>query len=276
MKKFLAAALCALLLVPVLAGCGLSVRLGGVRLTGPGTRYDVNDSAEFDTAGVESIRISAVSDDIIVKSGGEKVLAELRGECRGTSRPVWLDARREGSEIVVEVKYPSVITSSDTELTVTIPAEYAGGLKASSVSGGVEAGGLPFRLGRVELNTVSGRIGFGCESFESMKANTISGNVALSGIRAQTDVQTTSGDVSLDYGAFAETSVRTVSGGVEASVPQGDAFSVEFGSVSGDFTSTHSAISVDRADRGFQGSANGGGQLLKVGTTSGGFVLKGK
>lgn len=276
MKKIIASILCVLLLLPILAGCGLNLRLGDIEISGSGQRFDVNDSKELDMAGAESIRISSVSDDIVVKSGGSKVLAELKGDCYSTSKPVWLDARRDGGSIVIEVKYPGIITSDDTMLTVTIPADYAGDFSASSVSGDIDAQGLPFKLRQVTLGSVSGNIGFAADSFTKLKADTTSGGITLSGIAAETAAGSISGDVSLEYNVFAETSVTTISGGVEASIPQNAAFKVSFGSVSGNFSSTHPGIAVDNADRSFSGSANGGDALLKVHTTSGNLRITGK
>jgi hypothetical protein len=256
MKRLFVIAISTLLLVPVLAGCRFSIDVNGVSI-GPGTRYDVNDTKELDAQGASGVKIVTVSDDVVVKSGGGRVLAELVGECRSTTKPVWLDARAEGGSIVIEVKYPLGITNSNTMLTVTIPEGFVGDFEAGTVSGDVEAQGLPFRLGAVNLHTISGNIDFGADACTRVRAGSTSGEVTLDKLACETDVS-------------------TVSGGVDVSVPQEAAFSVDFGSVSGDFTSTHAGISVDRADGGFAADANGGGALLKVNTTSGDLRLNGR
>lgn len=271
MKRLIPAVICIVALALALSGCGISVGLGGL-----GTRYDVNEEKELDAAGARSIKISTVSDDIIVRSGGDKVLARLTGECRTTSKPVWLDARRSGDDVVIEVEYPIGITNCNTMLEVTIPEGFAGDFEAGAVSGDVEADGLPFKLGEVYVHTISGAIRFSTVTSTRVKAETTSGGITLSRLACETDAHSISGNIELDYDTFAASKAGAVSGGVEVTLPQEAAFRVQFDSVSGNFSSTHAGVDVNHADGGFTADANGGGELLKVNTTSGGFRLAGK
>jgi hypothetical protein len=242
---------------------------------GPGKTFDVNDRAELDMAGVNSMVISAVSDDVTLQSGSGKAVAELKGQCRSTTAPVRLDTRRDGGTVYIEVKYPAWFNNSSTNLTVTIPADYAGSLSITTVSGAIRCEGMPFKLGSVELHSVSGDIGFGTAAYSRMKAGTISGDVSISGIAAETAVNSISGEVDLDYAEAAATTVVNVSGGVSAAIPDAAAFSVDFGTVSGTFRSTHPGISVSSAGRGFE-SLKEGAVLIKVNTTSGDLLIEGK
>ncbi len=243
---------------------------------GPGQTYDVNDRQELDLEGVEAISIVAVSDDPVLVAGGKKVVAELKGRCRSTGGPVSLDARKAGSTLIIEVKYPITSSVIDTTLTITIPESFAGDLQVSTTSGDVTGMGLPFRLGNVDLHTVSGDIDFNVAGWSRLVAGTVSGRVRLTGVASDTTVKTTSGDVSLEYAAFAKTTVSTVSGGVKAAIPDGDGFIVDFSSTSGDFMSSHPALKISGADGGFYGAANGGNAALKVNTTSGDLDVYGK
>lgn len=243
---------------------------------GPGQLFDVNDRFDFDLDGVDRIEIVTISDDVNVKPASGKVVAELKGQCRSATKPKWLEARKAGNTLYIEVKYPQSVNNSNTSLTVTIPAEYAGDLKVVTVSGELYADGLPLKLDEVNIHTVSGDVYFSTASYADLKADTTSGEVKVSGIMAATNVKTVSGDVSLDYTAFVATTVKTVSGEVRASIPQTSAFKVDFNSVSGDFTANHSGLGVDRAKDGFSGSTPDGKELFKVNTTSGDLSIDGK
>jgi lia operon protein LiaG len=275
MKRILALILGIILLSTAFAGCGIVIRRGDIEIGGIGQIFEVNDRAEQEMSGVDKVVISTVSDDLNLKSGGDKVLAELQGQCRSVSKPVWLETHKDGSTLYIEVKYPQTISNNDTTLTVTIPVEYAGSLTMNTVSGDVQAEDLPFKLQKTTVGTVSGEINFSTASFTSLKVNSISGDVSVSGIAAETAASTVSGEVKLDYAAFAATTVGTVSGNVDAGIPTSASFKVDFNSVSGDFSSSHPGIAVDRADGGFSGSASGGTELIKVNTTSGDFKISG-
>jgi hypothetical protein len=276
MKKVLVSVLCIALLLPALAGCGWHIRLGDGEVIGPGQLYDVNDRQELDIEGVSSISMAGVSDDITILSGGDKVVAELKGQCRGTTKPVWLDARKEGGSLIIEVKYPLHINYCTTALTVTIPTAYAGDLTAGTVSGSVYADGLPFELQQVSLHSISGGIRFDAASFAALKADTVSGSIRIGGISARTTAKTISGEISLDYDTFAATDASTVSGGVTATIPGDASFKVRFGTVSGTFGSSHPALNATSAGRGFTGETAGGEETIDVSTTSGNFRIEGK
>lgn len=255
------------------------IRIGDFASIGSGELYEVDDFQELDLAGVDKIVIKTVSDEVTVLSGGDKVAASLKGQCRTAGKPVHLETRVQGGTAYVEVKYPNTIgfnmNFNSTRLTVTIPEAYAGDLSVHTVSGGVKAEGLPFNLGHVSLDTVSGGVRFDTASCGQIKVSTVSGGVTLAGIGSKTDVNTTSGRVSLDYSAFADTTVSTVSGGVSAAIPQDASFAVDFRSVSGGFRSSHPAMDVEVGDS-YKGSANGGEYAIKVNTTSGSFKLEAK
>lgn len=276
MRKIIASAICAMLLLPALAGCGWHVHLGDGGVFGPGELFDVDDRAELDLEGVDSISIGGVSDDITITSGGEKVAAELKGQCRGAAKPVWLDARKQGATLLIEVKYPERINYCTTSLTVTIPASFSGDLSANTVSGGIRAEGLPLELQQVSLHAISGGIRFDAASFASLKADTVSGSIRIERIAARTTAKTISGGIDLDYAAFAETNATTISGGVTAAMPEGAAFKVRFGTVSGTFTCSHPALNATSAGRGFTGETDGGDETIDVSTTSGNFRIESK
>lgn len=278
MKRFVALILFILVLSTMLTGCGFVSRLsnGDIQINVAGQDFDVNDRAEQDMNGVDSIVIGAVSDNVTILSGGSKTVSELKGQCRSATKPVWLESHVSGSTLYIEVKYPQTITNNNTELTVTIPAEFAGRLTANTVSGRVIAEGLPFELNQATMGSISGDILFSTASCGEVNAHTISGGINLSGIDGRVKIDSVSGNVNLDYKAFAETSAKTISGTVVATIPQSAAFKVEFDSISGSFRSGHSGINVSSAKHGFSATVADGAELIKVNTTSGDFRVEGK
>jgi len=181
---------------------------------GPGKLYDVNDNKSLDMDGVTSIVISGVSDDMTIQSGGDKTMADLTGQCRTAGTPVHLETGMNGGTLSIQVKYPMGSNSSNTQLAVTIPADYQGNLSLSTVSGSTHCEGMPFTLKQVSLNSVSGDIVFSTASCTSLKAGSISGGITLSGIAGTASVNTVSGGIHLDYAQAAATTVTTVSGDV--------------------------------------------------------------
>lgn len=240
---------------------------------GPGTLTEVNDRKEMDMAGVTNIIIAGVSSEVTVLSGGDKAVAELKGQCKTTGTPVHLETSLNGGALTIQIKYPAMSGMDNTRLTVTIPAEYQGNLSISCVSGDIIGEALPFKLQQVNLNEVSGQIRFSTASYASLKAGTVSGDVNLAGISADTRVNTTSGEITLGYTLAAPATVSTVSGGVTITLPADAAFGVDFASVSGDFNSNHPAI-MAHGTRGFQ-SIREGAPLIKVNTTSGDCKIEG-
>ena len=256
-------------------GKGFHINFSNIPPIGPGELFEVNDRFDVDINGVNRIEIISISDDANISSG-PKGEATLIGQCRSVGTPKKLEVRKQGSTLVIEVKYPQSTNNSTTRFNITIPEGYDGELSVSTVSGEIFAQGLPFTLGKVSLHSISGDVDFGSASYDDLTADTTSGEITINGVASRTHVKSVSGDVVLDYSAIAETSVSTVSGSVRAAIPDADPFIIDFGSTSGDFSSTHPGLGVNEADRGFNGSTRDGKITIKVNTTSGDFTLEGK
>lgn len=276
MKRAIVLILAVALLAAALTGCGWSIRLGNATISGPGKLFDVNDHGEQDLAGVTSIEISSVSDTITLTPGGDKVTADLKGQCRSATDPVWLDMRKDGSTIVVEVKYPNVSISCNTSLAVSIPEGYGGSLSVKTVSGSIEAENLPYELQKVSLGTVSGGINFDAKSMTGLKADAVSGNVSVTGIAGDATANSISGGIDLDFNTVAAVTAGTVSGSVNVKIPKDSSCQVEFHSISGSFHSDITGLDISSSGHSFTETAGNGGPLVKVNTTSGDFKLEGK
>ncbi len=238
-----------------------------------GERYEINENQPLDLSGVTEVVMKSVSGEIELKNGNG--LAQLQGWCVTTGDPVKLVVNRSGSTLNVEVVYPkfNVNISSSCRLTVTLPADYAGDVQMHTVSGEILAGNMAQKLGHVRIETVSGDVDFRAEGASKLSVSTTSGEVRVKNAAYDIDAKTVSGEVYLDCAATGNLQAQTVSGEVAVVLPRDASCAVNFTSVSGDFRSTHSALGIHSADRGFQGNLGSGDKILRVSTTSGNFSI---
>jgi hypothetical protein len=238
-----------------------------------GWSFEVDDLKEQDLSGIGNIKITSVSTDIVLNHGGDKAQAYLKGRCRNADEAMRLEVDRRGKTLDITVKYPLRSRCSGTNLTVTLPDAYHGDMEISTVSGDLKAEDLPLTLGRIKVKTTSGNAGFSTTGYGEFIADTTSGDLVLRRIAAPVKLNSVSGDISLDYTAFAVTRVKTVSGDVKAAVPEDAAFTVDFQSVSGNFRSTHPGLNVGRAGKTFHSAVRDGG-LFEIRTVSGNFAMQ--
>ena len=245
-----------------------------------GNSIIVDDQVEQELTGLTAVRITTVSDDVILTHGGDKVRAHLKGVCRGMNVPVHLESALQGSQWVVEVKYPKNSRSNwrgrscSTSLAITLPDDYQDDLAIATVSGEIRARNLPVVMNEATLKTVSGDMDFNIAGYRKLSMGTVSGDLALWNVGAPTNVNTVSGDVDIHFEKVAQTHIKTVSGDVDVVVPTGESFAVKFQSTSGEFESNYPGLLVKNVRRNFQGSAGNGGELVEINTTSGDCELK--
>jgi len=239
----------------------------------PDWNFEVDDIKEQDLSGIGKIKIITVSGDIVLNHGGEKAQAHLESRCLSADKAIRLEVDSRGETLDISLKYPLRSRCDDTNLTVTLPASYQGDMEISTVSGDLKAEHLPFTLGRIKVETTSGDVNFSTAGYREFITGTTSGDLTLRRIAAPVKLSSISGDINLDYSAFAVTDVKTVSGNVKAAVPAGAAFTVDYQSVSGTFRSKHPGLNVSSAGKSFHGAVRGG-ELLKIRTVSGDFALQ--
>lgn len=130
-------------------------------------------------------------------------------------------------------------TSGDIDLTGT---RSEGDLKASSTSGDITAETCGAG-GQLILSSTSGKITGAGAYAQTLKANTVSGKIALAGGFSSVDCRSTSGKVELETDAPLETAnFETVSGGIELTMPENSGFTVTFEKVSGNLRSEFATV----------------------------------
>ena len=246
-----------------------------------GDPVNVDEQVEQELAGLAGVRITTVSTNVILTSGGDKVKADLKGVCRNLDAPVRLESELHGDVLILEVKHPKQKrwgnwSGSDcsTSLTVMMPDDYQGDFKIVTVSGDMYARNLPLILKEVTLETVSGDVDFGIAGCRELSAKSVSGDLTLRNVASPTSVNTISGDVEIYYEKAAETRVETVSGDVDIAVPTGESFAVDFQSTSGEFESRYPGLFANDVRRNFHGTVGNGDEHLRINTVSGDCELK--
>jgi DUF4097 and DUF4098 domain-containing protein YvlB len=166
----------------------------------------------------------------------------------------------------------------------------SGAVKANSGSGSVMAAGIG---GYVELRTGSGAISLkdagkgaslstGSGSIEAtltgegdVKANTGSGNITLTGVVGLLTASTGSGSIGVSGKPTGDWKVSAASGNVSVDVPEGQGFSLDASTSSGNLDITPPLTVQGRIDRRrVQGTVHGGGPMLRLSTASGSIAVK--
>ena len=328
MKRFIIIVICVMLVAFSLAAVlwaagGQGIHFGDWENTpwnlGPAGKYPsgIDQSGESDIVGVSSIRIGTVSSPIHIEPAeGDTLTAHLTGTFsanREDAEPK-LIVKKSGSSLTVEVKYPhfyGLFSNADMELTVSLPAEYAGELSLETSSAYAESS-MPLVLERfsfesvsgemniwditakeADISTTSGRVNTeikGCETFEfnsvsgdieadieaaSVHAATTSGRIVLGGLTGGFAAESISGDISADFAALTEdVKVDNTSGSVSLTVPGDSGFSLEYDTTSGSFHSDLPVTMTESSPTNIEGSVGEGGPIVRVNTISGGLTIQ--
>ena len=327
MKRFLIIVICVMLVAFSLAAVlwaagGQGIHFGDWENTpwnqGPASKYgtDINQTGESDIGGVDSIRIEPVSSPIHIEPAeGDTFTAHLLGTFsanREDAQPK-LIVKKSGGSLTVEVKYPhfyGLFSNAEMDLTVSLPAEYAGELSLETSSAYAESS-MPLALERFSFNSVSGEMNIwditareaeistssgrvntqikGCETFEfnsvsgdieadidaaSVRASTTSGRIVLQGLTGGLIANSISGSVTADFAALTEdVNVDNTSGRVSLTVPGDSGFSLRYETVSGSFHSDLPVTMTESSPTNIEGRVGEGGPNVRVNTISGGLNI---
>lgn len=279
---------------PARFGVGLS-RAGGAGTAG--IRVDEKESIE--AAGLESIAIGMVSEDIRLREGaGERIEIRFHGTVRAASpdRIPRLQAARNGAAADISLERGWTVLGGfywgDLVLEVTVPAGYAGRLQAESVSGDIEladhdgyaalilattsgnvrAGAV--RAGEFRLRTTSGDLRAEAVRARSADLASVSGNLEVRGLTGDTRAHSTSGEVSLGYEEVPRSiDIDSTSGDVTLLLPGGAEFRLDARSTSGELSCGFPIrLSESRSGGGrrvIAGEVGGSDREVKVRTVSG-------
>jgi hypothetical protein len=235
----------------------------GLPRAGAGTAgIQVDEKESIEAAGLDSIAIGTVSENIRLREGaGERIEVRFHGTVRATSpdRIPRLQAGRNGAAADIALARSRTVLDgfywSDLVLEVTVPAGYAGRLRAESVSGDIEladhdgyaalalttvsgdvrAGSL--RAGELRLRTTSGDLRAEAVKAQAADLASVSGNLEVRGLTGDTRAHSTSGEVSLGYEEVPQAiDIQSTSGDVTLLLPGEAEFRLDARSTSGELS----------------------------------------
>lgn len=247
-----------------------SINCGGF---GMGYTYPNADKYEKGNFTLEEeiswLEINWISGSVSVKvTDGDKVYAEETNVSDDDRKMRYL---MEDGKLTIQFQKSKWFSFRDSfskgkDLTVYIPEKMAENMKMIDIettSADLEISGFYSRT--VDIETVSGKVNIKDASAEAMdiesvsgtikgtgvkadelKAEAVSGSVDMDGIFQIVDLEAVSGDLNISSDAFIkEVDAETVSGSISLSIPEGDGFTAEMDSVSGDFNTDFETKSKD-------------------------------
>ena len=135
-----------------------------------------------------------------------------------------------GTDLVLRVPVNASLSITGVSADIEIDDSEGESIRAESVSGDVEVSGDTQRL---DLTSVSGDVVFSGSSPRT-SAETVSGDIDLDGIWGEVNVSLISGDVDLNGGEFSSGRFESVSGSLELVLSVADDGRIDVESMSGD------------------------------------------
>jgi lia operon protein LiaG len=224
----------------------------GIILT-PGKSYDIDEEKSESVNGISEIDISAIAADInVTVTDDDELTANLYGDYTSRNGELELIVQESGSKLKVYVKYPkNGISRTNISLDVQIPSSYSKDLSVDGVSSDIELETSKMDFEEVNIGTVSGKIRLNTINADIVKASSTSGDlyaemingelefngtsskITVSGLSGEAKIDTVSGDVEFTMDKPNDAKVNTVSGKVTIKLEALEAFSVDFGTTSG-------------------------------------------
>ena len=138
-----------------------------------------------------------------------------------------------GDRINIKVEYPKMLFNYlDVALDVYIPRDYTGNIYTSNVSGKTWIENLD--LEQCSCTTVSGDLKLKNISSKDLNLNTTSGNIFISDMTGNLQINSVSGDLDISYDIFSNfIDINTISGDVKINLPQDAEFILYIDTASG-------------------------------------------
>jgi len=212
-----------------------------------GESMNVDESADLDLTGIDSINVQCVAGKIIVAEGDPH--ASLTGSVlSSTPKDNYLAVEKNGSTLTVKfdsnVVFPQTISSNVT-LSVSLPKSVLANLNVSGASADAEIAGLDLKDMRVDtasgvttvsnctggnlhIYATSGKIALSDSQFERVDAGSTSGVVNIQDVIGDVSANCTSGD----------TTVEDITGSVTAGSTSGV---IRISDVTGDISITNTS-----------------------------------
>ncbi len=274
----------------------------GIASLGERKSVTINEERSFSLEGVEAIDLSTISTEIRVGTSAsgkiearlsgtvttnypEKAIPTLESETRGRALKIWTERRQK---MVLVFGYHS----SDLTLEIDLPAGYAGKLAIKAVSGDLAladrivtelalhttSGG--FELTGIEapkfnLSTTSGDVRVRDLKTEEAEFSSVSGDIRVKGFAGDIDLETTSGEIDIDYARFDNTvQIRSTSGDVRLDLPKMAEFRLNARTISGDIDCDFPITMTGSGRRSLEGTVGSGTNTVIIKTVSGDIDVK--
>lgn len=192
---------------------GFGMLFGSIK----GESLNINESADLDLSGIDSINVQCVSGKINVTEG--KPHASLTGSILSSQpKDNYLVVEKNGSTLTVKfdsnVIFPSTISTNVT-LNVSLPKDVLTNLNVSGASADAEIRGLQLKDMRVDtasgfttisdctggalhIGAASGKIDVGDGQFDRIDASSTSGTVNVTNVTGDVSANCTSGTVNVE------------------------------------------------------------------------------
>lgn len=199
---------------------------------------------------------------------------------------------RQGKTASSFVMFGLGLSKADVELK--LPAKVWDSVRINTTNGDIDLKTM-LRSGEIELSSASGDISADCACAEriSMKsasgdinaveleggvqAESISGDVTVRGVLTKVHATSVSGDVDVDTAVLpGELTVRSTSGDCAVRLPEGEGFTVELSTTTGDLITDFELLGRVGRKSGSATYLDGGSRNFSITSTSGDIALKKK
>lgn len=243
---------------------------------GIGKEYTIDQNETIDVNSKFKIDISTISSDIsITQTTGSKVTVHLYGDYNSRKGEITLEIADTGSTVKIMVKYPKNggISRSNLRLDIQVPQDYDQDLYVHTVSSDILLECQDMIFDSIDIDTVSGTTNIntiransltfdavsgsirGSLIESTLKANGVSGKVNITGLSADAEIDTVSGDITLALVKNSDLNINTTSGDVEIKLGSNTDFYIKYDSVSGDFSCDIPLTIVRQKGSDFEGYA---------------------
>lgn len=255
---------------------------------------DFSKTYEFPLTDVDRIRVDTTIGDVTVKpSDAADLVVNINGQVSEGLKGEPYNAYVEGKTIVIEVlkdvNFSGILARNEARIEILLPKGYgknmeihtvsgeidASGanlneLRAQSVSGGIDVGDSSAAFLRLE--TVSGTIN-GAGKYNSVIANTTSGEISVSGISGPTTAKSVSGRIDLTMDAIrGDNRMETVSGDIEVRITGQNDFSYVLNTVSGKLSVVKGGVET-KGERNLEQIIPALNEMYRLSTVSGDVSL---
>lgn len=230
------------LLVAGIAADGFSVDLGGL---GSGTLSGGTacDSKLFDAADIQEIVILWVSGDVRIRGDSGNTVEYATANSSSNLDTVY---KLENGRLSIGFTNKTMLfgNTKSKDLTLSLPADWSGRLlKVEAVSADVTVSDL-FALEKLKVESVSGRVTADGIAAQTLDAETVSGDLTLSGSFQNVKIEGVSARCTLTAQTCpVSVALDTVSGDMELYLPEGCGFDLELDGLS---NALHTALPYTR------------------------------